>query len=395
MSNTFNKNNCFGANKEPLGAGDYIQKKKARSTYCKSNICINQNTGTYENYNLLHTAQQLDTYNCYLPFNKYDLNRNLFTKLDTSGLCVLRDASNNVCTTRIDPSLNIFDSYIIDPSGFLFGNSVCGLNNYVNLMTKISYAVTGNYDISSNSIYNTIIIFKGNGTFTLKSGILNSDILSVGGGGGGGSGTIGSGPGGGGAGGGGIIENLTSIVTNTFYIITVGTGGTGGSNLNAGQPGTNGGNSSFIGSSTSIVANGGKGGQANYTGGASGTPGSTGGTYTPTPLSNGGNGTIGGGGGAAAYLGNGGNGSVNITTTNYGTTFGAGGGGGGGNGGSIGGAAGNSNAGVGGNGPTNTFAGNGVANTGGGGGGGSSGTNNSYIGGGNGGSGVVILSFNV
>ena len=127
---------CFGANREPMEAGDYIQKKKARVTYCNSNMCMKKNTGTYENYNLLHTAQQLDTYNCSLPFNKYDLNRNLFTELDTSGICVLRDASNNACATRIDPSLNIFDSYIIDPSGVLFGNSVCGLNNFVNLMVK-------------------------------------------------------------------------------------------------------------------------------------------------------------------------------------------------------------------------------------------------------------------
>jgi hypothetical protein len=127
---------CFGANRESIEAGDYIQKKKARATYCNSNVCIKKNTGSYENYNLLHTAQQLDTYNCYLPFDKYNLNRNLFTELDTSGLCVLRDASNNACATRIDPSLNIFDSYIIDPSGVLFGNSVCGLNNFVNLMKK-------------------------------------------------------------------------------------------------------------------------------------------------------------------------------------------------------------------------------------------------------------------
>ena len=146
MSNTFNKNNCFGANREPLGAGDYIQKKTARYTYCNSNVCIKKNTGTYENYNLLHTAQQLD--NCNLPFNKYNLNRNLFTELDTSGLCVLQDASSNTCATTIDPSLNIYDSYIIDPSGVLFGNSVCGINNFVNLMVNnqpIKYDVSGNY----------------------------------------------------------------------------------------------------------------------------------------------------------------------------------------------------------------------------------------------------------
>jgi hypothetical protein len=151
MSNTFNKNNCFGANRESIEAGDYIQKKKARATYCNSNVCIKKNTGTYENYNLLHTAQQLDTYNCYLPFNKYNLNRNLFTELDTSGVCVLRDASNGACATRIDASLNIFDNYIIDPSGVLFGNSVCGINNFVDLMVDNKLPNSQKYSV----IYNT------------------------------------------------------------------------------------------------------------------------------------------------------------------------------------------------------------------------------------------------
>ena len=389
---------CFGDNREPLEAGDYIQKKKARATYCNSNVCIKKNTGTYENYNLLHKAQQLDK--CSLPFNKYNLNRNLFTELNTDGLCVLRDASNNACATTINPSLNIYDSYIIDPSGVLFGNSVCGINNFVNLMTKIqepiSYNVTGNYDISSNSNYNTIIIFKSNGTFTLNNGRLNIDTVTVGGGGGGGQGTLGSGPGGGGGGGGGVIENSILFDAGS-YIITVGAGGPGVSNLvdPPGQPGTNGGNSYITGNSTSIVANGGYGGQANFNGGASGTSGSTGGTYNPGL--DGSDGFLGGGGAGAGFVHNGGNGSVNITTTNYGTTYGAGGGGGGGNGGGVPGNPGNSNAGKGGpsGAPLTPGGGNGVDNTGGGGGGGASGTNNSYIGSGNGGSGVVILSFNI
>ena len=125
---------CFGANREPMEAGDYIQKKKARVTYCNSNMCMKKNTGTYENYNLLHTAQQLDRYNCGLPFDKSDLNINLVTKLDTNGLCVLQDASGGACAKNIDPSLNIFNNYIIDPSGVLFGNTQCTINNYINYM---------------------------------------------------------------------------------------------------------------------------------------------------------------------------------------------------------------------------------------------------------------------
>lgn len=399
MSQSFQNNiqakSCFGANREPLAAGNYIQKKKARATYCNSNSCINKNPGTYENYNLLHTAQQLDK--CKLPFDKYDLNRNhIFMELNTAGLCVLRDASNGACATTIDPSLNIYDNYIIDPSGVLFGNSSCGLNKFVKFTGKnssIEYIVTGNYDISSNIDNKTIITFTGNGTFTLTSGNPQFNILIVGGGGGGGSGFIGSnGGGGGGGGGGGVIQNTTSLVTNTLYTINVGIGGTGANVSSPGTSGTNGVNSSIIGGSLTIGAAGGYGGYIN--GGASGTIGSTGGTGNLNP---GDSGYLGGGGGGAGYGGSGGNGSVNISTTNYGTTYGAGGGGGsGGSGSGIGGIAGNSNAGNGGTRITSINAGNGIANTGGGGGGGSEGNNgDSFVSGGNGGSGVVIISFNV
>ena len=127
---------CFGDNKEPTVASDYIKNKKARATNCNSNVCIKKNTGTYENYNLLHTAQQLDRYNCSLPFNKSNLNINLVTKLDTNNLCVLQDASGGICTTRINPSLKFYENYIIDPNGVLFGNTQCTINNYVNYMVN-------------------------------------------------------------------------------------------------------------------------------------------------------------------------------------------------------------------------------------------------------------------
>ena len=418
MAQSFNKNNCFGANRESIDAGNYIQKKKARATYCNSNVCIKKNTGNYENYNLLHTAQQLDTYNCYLPFNKYDLNRNLFTELDTSGVCVLRDASNNACATTIDPSLNIFDSYIIDPSGVLFGNSNCGLNNFVNLMVKnldtIKYTLSGNYDISSNSDYNTIITFKSNGTFTLNSGSLNMDILSVGGGGGGGGGKSGAnltveGSGGGG-GGGQVFKGSYYLNVIDTMNITIGNGGNGGSadtNLNpVASSGQNGQNTTINYPSFTILSNGGFGGlKGDNNGGNGGKSGSngTGGSGSivqSTPPTIGING--GGGGGGSYYHLSGANGSITNETGFLNIqNYGAGGGGGAGDGSVTGGAGGNIYAGNGGkciNPVNNSINGSSaVANYGGGGGGGKEG--NGVLGssgnGGNGSSGVVILAFNV
>ena len=413
MSQSFN-NHCFGANRESLDAGNYIQKKKARATYCNSNVCIKKNTDTYENYNLLHTAQQLD--NCNLPFNKYNLNRNLFTELDTSGLCVLQDASSNTCATTIDPSLNIYDSYIIDPSGVLFGNSVCGINNFVNLMdpiNNISYDVSGNYIISSNSDYNTIITFTGNGTFTLTSGSLNMDIVRVGGGGGGGGGksvaNLTPGGSGGGGGGGEVFKGSYYLNIIDTMNITIGNGGNGGladTTLDPVTSGQNGQNTTITYPSFTIVSNAGLGGlKGTGNGGNGGNGGSNGtgglGSVSPsTPATIGING--GGGGGGSFEELSGANGSTtNATGFLNIQNYGAGGGGGDGNGGVTGGAGGNIYAGNGGQciNPSNPSI-NGssaVANYGGGGGGGKEGNGDagSSGNGGNGSSGLVILAFNV
>ena len=37
-------------------------------------------------------------------------------------------------STTIDPSVSFYTNYNIDPEGVLFGNSLCGLNNWTNFM---------------------------------------------------------------------------------------------------------------------------------------------------------------------------------------------------------------------------------------------------------------------
>ena len=104
---------AFGTNKESMNAVDYIIKKKASATYCK---CIN-------NLNSL-------------PFNTYNLNLNLFSKLDLSDVSVIQDTSGNICPTLIDYNQipNFYNKYVIDPSGQLFGNSECGINKFLSYL---------------------------------------------------------------------------------------------------------------------------------------------------------------------------------------------------------------------------------------------------------------------
>jgi hypothetical protein len=127
----------FGSNKESNSAGDYILRKKARATFCTSAACPKiYNLNTQGDLNLLKTAKYLDNVNCRLPFNKNNLNINLVTKLDLTDVCVIEDASGNVCPTSIiyDEIPNFYNRYIIDPSGNLFGNTQCGISNFLNYL---------------------------------------------------------------------------------------------------------------------------------------------------------------------------------------------------------------------------------------------------------------------
>ena len=125
-------NKAFGQFREPNNAGDYILNKKAKTTFCGANMCTPSITvNTQGNLLLLKKSNALKYYNCINSFNKANLNINLLTKLD------LGELSNPVFTPAsiVEPNpVPPYLYYTIDPSGFLFGNTPCGLNNYVSFM---------------------------------------------------------------------------------------------------------------------------------------------------------------------------------------------------------------------------------------------------------------------
>ena len=128
---------AFGSNRESINAGDYILRKKTRSYFCTSGLCPQKYIlNTQGELNLLRTAKYLDSVKCKLPFDKNNLNINLVTKLDLTDVCVIEDVSGNVCPTSIVYSEipNFYNRYIIDPSGQLFGNTECGINNFLNYL---------------------------------------------------------------------------------------------------------------------------------------------------------------------------------------------------------------------------------------------------------------------
>jgi hypothetical protein len=124
MASAFNKNpgkQAFGVFKESDTAGDYIFNKKAKTTFCPKDNCVPCNNFPSQSNLLL--AKKV-SYNKKL-INTSNLDINLITELN------LKDV--NIFQT-FDMSSSPYYYYNIDPSGKLFGNTICGTNNFMNYL---------------------------------------------------------------------------------------------------------------------------------------------------------------------------------------------------------------------------------------------------------------------
>ena len=107
----------FQSNKESIDAGNYIAKKTISTTFCNPKCPSSKLVGSsYHNLYNLRTSTLIKKQENIQTFNNYDLNINLFTKMNLDGVNVI--SSNGV----------------IDPSGVLFGNTECGINNFENFL---------------------------------------------------------------------------------------------------------------------------------------------------------------------------------------------------------------------------------------------------------------------
>ena len=126
----------FGVFLEPLNQGDYIYNKKAKTTYCVANNCVpSVKVGSESNYLLFKRSNKLTISPCLNSVNKANLYINLITKLNLENVPVIQDMSNNQIPSTINENIpNPYLVYNVDPSGNLFGNTICGINNFVNYM---------------------------------------------------------------------------------------------------------------------------------------------------------------------------------------------------------------------------------------------------------------------
>lgn len=138
MAHSFKTNSgkkAFGVFNEPQDGGEYIYNKKAKSVYCFANGCnTGMKLGSQSNRLLFNMSNKFNAYPCANSIDKTNLYINLITKLDLKNVDVIEDFSGNIVPTTINTNKLPYLTYNIDPSGNLFGNTVCGFNNYVNYM---------------------------------------------------------------------------------------------------------------------------------------------------------------------------------------------------------------------------------------------------------------------
>ena len=126
----------FGVFSEPKNAGEYIANKKARATYCVANSCVpSVKVGSQSNLLLFNTSNRLSVYPCKNIIDRTNLYINLLTKLDLpETIAVIEDFSGNQFPSTINSTTTPYLEYNIDPCGNLFGDTICGINNFVNYM---------------------------------------------------------------------------------------------------------------------------------------------------------------------------------------------------------------------------------------------------------------------
>lgn len=133
FTNISSANKTFGQFKEPKDANEYIHNKKARASYCIANKCSPSIKVASESDRLIfNKSNQLSLYPCANGINTANLNINLITRLNLRNVPVIQDASSGAIPSTIETSSIPYLDYVIDPSGALFGNSVCGINNFIN-----------------------------------------------------------------------------------------------------------------------------------------------------------------------------------------------------------------------------------------------------------------------
>jgi len=149
----------FGTFRKNLYQSDYITRKTAKIIYCNTkNKCGRLLIASDYNKRSLFNAGKdainlLRCDNIAIPVNKSNLIMGQYSKLDLSNVCTVLNTTNYSAIDCLDnikgcpnstpvlippavtiPAQSFYQNNIIDPCGYLFGNTQCGELNFTSYM---------------------------------------------------------------------------------------------------------------------------------------------------------------------------------------------------------------------------------------------------------------------
>jgi hypothetical protein len=139
----------FGNLKQIVYQSDYLNKKKSKLIYCTNpNICNKFiNAKNYNDLYLYNSEKYLNNKFSRVSASKDDLVFALYTKENLKGVCTVQNGFPSTCNSlgycdscktptiiNIASPVPFYDNHTIDPNGQLFGNTYCGVNNFVSYM---------------------------------------------------------------------------------------------------------------------------------------------------------------------------------------------------------------------------------------------------------------------
>ena len=140
----------FGQFRRVQSASDYTLSKKAKSTYCRQSNCLPKTSTLNNGDYLLKHFYEIDS----IRSIKTDLTNGLITKLDLKGVSVIKNTQTGESPTTLSKTSVTYLDYTIDPSGALFGNTLCGLNNFENYLVYDFINIDTNDNINEENLLN-------------------------------------------------------------------------------------------------------------------------------------------------------------------------------------------------------------------------------------------------
>lgn len=147
----------FAKFNKSLSSSEVTANRRINNIYCN---CKQSNVNLFNTQSKLIELNKIKDNNCrdgcnIFPYNKSNMEINLFTQLDLSGVIIVSSVNDVYKPSKINPSLTpVYAYYNFDPNNSLTGNTPCSVKNYLNYMVlKNGINTSGNKTPQTTKCY--------------------------------------------------------------------------------------------------------------------------------------------------------------------------------------------------------------------------------------------------